>query len=182
MSGQIAGESYFMLHSFLLGAFITFFYDLFRIFRRVVPHGILLLSLEDLIFWLLATGGIFTMLYYENNGAFRWFAVIGAGCGMFLYKKTLSRPLVKLTSGLMNRFLEWTWKLLWKVSVPFRYLAEKIAVFSGRAARRSAVWARVRRRQLKTRLTAWVIAIKMEIRNAENARNQKRKRQRRKAD
>ena len=48
-----------------------------------------LLSLEDLAFWILATAGIFYMLYYENSGMFRWFSVIGAGVGMFLYKKTL---------------------------------------------------------------------------------------------
>ena len=70
-----------MLHSFLLGAFITFCYDLFRILRRIIPHGIFWISLEDLVFWVMATGGIFYLLYYENNGMFRWFAVIGAGAG-----------------------------------------------------------------------------------------------------
>ena len=44
-----------MLHSFLLGVIITFIYDLFRIFRRIIPHGWFLLSLEDLVFWVLAT-------------------------------------------------------------------------------------------------------------------------------
>ena len=96
VSPVIAGEGVFMLHSFLLGVIITFIYDLFRIFRRIIPHGWFLLSLEDLVFWVLATAGIFYMLYYENNGMFRWFSVIGAGTGMFLYKKTLSAALVNL--------------------------------------------------------------------------------------
>lgn len=65
MSPVIAGEGVFMLHSFLLGVIITFIYDLFRIFRRIIPHGWFLLSLEDLVFWVLATAGIFYMLYYE---------------------------------------------------------------------------------------------------------------------
>ena len=59
MSSQIAGEGWFMLHSFLLGAFITFCYDLFRILRRIIPHGIFWISLEDLVFWVMVTGGIF---------------------------------------------------------------------------------------------------------------------------
>ena len=71
-----------MLHSFLLGAGIAFGYDLFRILRRVIPHGILWISLEDLLFWLLTAGSIFSLLYYENNGMFRWIAVFSAGAGM----------------------------------------------------------------------------------------------------
>ena len=90
VSPVIAGEGVFMLHSFLLGVIITFIYDLFRIFRRIIPHGWFLLSLEDLVFWVLATAGIFYMLYYENNGMFRWFSVIGAGTGMFLYKNNVT--------------------------------------------------------------------------------------------
>ena len=63
MSPVIAGEGVFILHSFLLGVIITFIYDLFRIVRRIIPHGWFLLSLEDLAFWILATAGIFYMLY-----------------------------------------------------------------------------------------------------------------------
>ena len=105
VSPVIAGEGVFILHSFLLGVIITFIYDLFRIVRRIIPHGWFLLSLEDLAFWILATAGIFYMLYYENSGMFRWFSVIGAGVGMFLYKKTLSAPFVNLVSGAVNRLL-----------------------------------------------------------------------------
>lgn len=70
VSPVIAGEGVFILHSFLLGVIITFIYDLFRIVRRIIPHGWFLLSLEDLAFWILATAGIFYMLYYENSGMF----------------------------------------------------------------------------------------------------------------
>ena len=101
VSPVIAGEGVFMLHSFLLGVIITFIYDLFRIFRRIIPHGCSCVSLEDLVFWVLATAGIFYMLYYENNGMFRWFSVIGAGTGMFLYKKTFERSAGK--SGVRGR-------------------------------------------------------------------------------
>ena len=108
MSGQIAEEAWFLLHSFLLGVFITFFYDLFRVFRRVVRHGIFWISLEDLVFWVMASVGIFYLLYYENNGAFRWFAVFGAGAGMVLYKKTLQASLfrsVRISLEQRGRFL-----------------------------------------------------------------------------
>ena len=157
VSPVIAGEGVFMLHSFLLGVIITFIYDLFRIFRRIIPHGWFLLSLEDLVFWVLATAGIFYMLYYENNGMFRWFSVIGAGTGMFLYKKTLSAALVNLVSGAVNKLIALIGKILWKL-----------------CARRAAREARIRRRQIKYRLTAWEKVIKMRLCKRREKRQSKR--------
>ena len=145
MSSQIAGEGWFMLHSFLLGAFITFCYELFRILRRIIPHGIFWISLEDLVFWVMATGGIFYLLYYENNGMFRWFAVIGAGAGMLLYKKTLSAGFVRLVSGAVNGTLRFLGKMLWKLTAPFRAMLRWSRKLAGRAARRAAVALRVRK-------------------------------------
>ena len=167
MSGQIAGEGWFMLHSFLLGAFITFCYDLFRILRRIIPHGIFRISLEDLVFWVLATGGIFYLLYYENNGMFRWFAVIGAGAGMLLYKKTLSAFFVGLVSGAVNAVLHLIGKILRKLTAPLRFIMRLIRKQAGRAARRTAVEFRVRRRKidhlLNSRLTAWKKEIRIKV-------------------
>lgn len=161
MSGQIAGEGWFMLHSFLLGAGITLFYDLFRILRRVIPHRTLLLSLEDLIFWVLATAGIFYLLYYENNGMFRWFAVTGAGLGMLVYRKTLSGPLVELVSSVINAVLAFLAKLIWKLLSPARFLLHKCRLLAGRAARRYARRLRAGHRRINSRLTAWRKAYRM---------------------
>ena len=174
VSPVIAGEGVFMLHSFLLGVIITFFYDLFRIFRRIIPHGWFLLSLEDLVFWVLATAGIFYMLYYENNGMFRWFSVIGAGTGMFLYKKTLSTVLVNFVSGTINKLIALIGKILWKLSAPVRFLWRRMKVLAGRGARRAAREARIRRRQIKYRLTAWKKVIKMRLCKRSEKRQNKR--------
>lgn len=174
VSPVIAGEGVFMLHSFLLGVIITFIYDLFRIFRRIIPHGWFLLSLEDLVFWVLATAGIFYMLYYENNGMFRWFSVIGAGAGMFLYKKTLSTVLVNFVSGAINKLIALIGKILWKLSAPVRFLWRRMKVLAGRGARRAAREARIRRRQIKYRLTAWKKVIKMRLCKRSEKRQNKR--------
>ena len=163
MSGQIAGESWFVLHSFLLGALITFFYDLFRILRRIIPHGIFWISLEDLIFWVMATGSIFYLLYYENNGMFRWIAVISAGAGMLLYKKTLSCAFVRLVSGAVNRVIHFLGKILWKLTAPARFLWRQSRRQAERTARRAAVELRVRRRKLNSRLTAWKKKLRIRI-------------------
>lgn len=119
-------------------------------------------------------GRYFYMLYYENNGMFRWFSVIGAGTGMFLYKKTLSAALVNLVSGAVNKLIALIGKILWKLSAPIRFLWRKMKVLAGRCARRAAREARIRRRQIKYRLTAWEKVIKMRLCKRREKRQSKR--------
>ena len=155
MSGQIMAEVWFVLHSFLLGAGITFCYDFFRILRRVVPHGILWISLEDMVFWLMTAGGIFSLLYYENNGVFRWIAVFSAGAGMFVYKRTLSGLFVRLVSGAANAALRFLKKILRKLAAPFYALLRLGRRKVQRAVRRAAPALRIRQKRMNLRLTAW---------------------------
>lgn len=91
-------ENVFLLYAFASGIFITFIYDILRILRRVVPHKGLLISLEDLAFWIFCAIHIFQLMHRESNGSLRWFAVMGALAGMLLYKKTVSRLFVKYVS------------------------------------------------------------------------------------
>ena len=46
MSQNIIAEVVFLFHSFLLGIIITFVYDGFLILRRLIPHNLLLISLD----------------------------------------------------------------------------------------------------------------------------------------
>lgn len=105
MSSDIALEMYFLLHSFLMGILITVLYDTLRILRRVLPHNMLAVSLEDFLYWIVCSLMIFAMLIRENNGILRWFAVAGAMAGMFLYKKTLGFLFVKYISLLFCNIL-----------------------------------------------------------------------------
>lgn len=98
----MAEETLFMLYALLMGIFITFVYDLLRILRRVIPHNIFWISVEDLMFWGFSAVEVFLLMYYVSNGTLRWFAVLGALLGMFLYTKTLSRFLVKYISQLLS--------------------------------------------------------------------------------
>ncbi len=91
-------ENVFLLYAFASGIYITFIYDILRILRRVVPHKELLVSLEDLIFWIFCAIHIFQLMHRESNGSLRWFAVMGALAGMLLYKKTVSGLFVKYVS------------------------------------------------------------------------------------
>ena len=102
----LMNENVFLLHAFLLGVEITFLYDILRILRRVFAHGIGMVSLEDIAFWIYCAGKVFLLMFRESNGNLRWFAVLGAVLGMYLYHRTLSPLLVKYVSGFLQHALK----------------------------------------------------------------------------
>ncbi len=99
-------ENMFLLYALLMGIFITFVYDILRIFRRVIPHGNLLISLEDIGFWIYCGVKVFLLMYHESNGTLRWFAILGALVGMILYKKLVSGFFVKYVSLILQKVLK----------------------------------------------------------------------------
>ena len=159
MSPFIYQEGHFWLASVVLGAGIAAVYDCLRIFRRVVSHGIFWISLEDLLYWIAVSVGIFCMLYYENNGAFRWFSILGAGAGMGLYKVTAGRLFVKYVSalllwvkGIFRRLFGWLMRPLRRGK---RFIFKKAGAGSRRA--KSVL------RLVKKRLTVQFRLIRMEL-------------------
>lgn len=138
MSESIIRDNYFLLYSLLLGISVTVLYDLLRIFRRVVKHGNALVSMEDLLYWIVVAISVFYMMHKENNGTMRWFAILGAAVGMLLYKKLLSRLIVDTAA----KALCFLFKILGKVgrviSTPFRFLMEKCDKGAKAAGRKSS--------------------------------------------
>ncbi len=148
-----------------MGIFITFVYDVLRIFRRVVPHKAFFVSLEDMGFWIYCGAKVFLLLYHESNGTLRWFAVLGALVGMTLYKKLVSSVFVKYVSlalikllGLVGRVLNWILR-------PFRALGRRTrrgASRAGRGLRR--IVGRIARR-IKMRLTFFLKTLKIGLKS-----------------
>ena len=101
----MASENLFLLHSAILGVYLAFVYDTVRIFRRLISHNIFFISLEDVIYWIYLAAEVFLLMYRESNGMLRWFAVLGAGTGIFLYKKLLGRYYVHYVSRFLQKIL-----------------------------------------------------------------------------
>lgn len=165
----MVSENVFLFHALLLGAYITFVYDWLRIFRRVIPHSSFFVSVEDFWFWMYCAMQVFLLLYHESNGTLRWFGVLGAGVGMFLYKKCLSHYFVKYVSLVLGKALQVFRKVLVGIvgflSRPIRRLWRKAATLIGGYIRR-------KRQALKSRLTASrkTHKIKREAKRAEKER------------
>lgn len=100
----MANENIFLLYALRMGIFITFLYDNLRAVRRVIPHNLFWISLEDLIFWIYCASQVFLLMYHESNGTLRWFAVLGALVGMMLYMRLISRHYVYCASFILGKF------------------------------------------------------------------------------
>lgn len=125
MSSPVISENLFLLYSLGMGIFITFIYDILRIIRRVFAHKNILISIEDILFWVFCAISVFYLMHTESNGTLRWFAVLGALVGMLLYKKTVSPFFVKWVSLGLQKLLAWMGKLTHILLTPARFLTKK---------------------------------------------------------
>lgn len=159
VSQDIAKEVVFLFHSFLLGAVITFGYDGFLILRKLFRHTSFLISLEDLVFWITCAIGVFCVLYEENNGTLRWFAVAGAALGMAVYKKTVSPLLIHIVYKALSFVLHVIGKAVKVLLKPFGILGSRAAKGAGAAGRKAGML----RKLIKKRLTRFVKTLRIMI-------------------
>lgn len=88
---------------FCMGILLMALYDVLRIFRRVVRHNIIAISLEDIIFWIICMISAFELLRVMNHGIFRYSVALMAGAGMFLYHLFLGRYAVPFFAKILNK-------------------------------------------------------------------------------
>lgn len=93
MNEAIRAEITLLTGSLTVGLGLMAVYDGLRIFRVFVPHGTLWTGLEDVLYWLYSGISTFLLLFYQNDGILRWYAVCGVLSGMFFYNMTVSRIL-----------------------------------------------------------------------------------------
>lgn len=96
MSEAIYAETALAAGSLLLGAFLMALYDVLRIFRFLIPHSVWWTGMEDILYWLFSGWSTFRLLFYQNDGILRWYAVFGVFLGMLFYQWTVSRILSRV--------------------------------------------------------------------------------------
>lgn len=153
----MANENIFLLYALVMGVFITFVYDLLRIFRRIVPHRLFWVSVEDLGFWMFCAAEVFLLMYRESNGTLRWFAVLGALIGMLVYKKTVSPFLVKYVSLALNYLKHWLGKIICFLFRPFAAAGRAAGKAAGNVSGKSKKF----KGFVKKKLTAFLKMLKM---------------------
>ena len=157
MSQDIVQEAVFFLHSILMGLVITFAYDWVLIFRKLFTHGRFFMSVEDFVYWFACGIGVFYMLYRENNGILRWFAVVGAALGMLIYKAIIKNRFVNIVSKCIHKIMWFVFRVIQVVLKPLKCL-----FFAARRCVRF-VWRKLKKVKLfiKKRLTACMKTIRI---------------------
>lgn len=100
---RIGLELTLLREALLMGAGMLAVYDVLRVLRRIFPHGILWISLEDAAFSVVSAGWFFLRIGKANDGIIRFYIILGAALGAFLYYRLLSRHLMKFISRLIRR-------------------------------------------------------------------------------
>ncbi len=125
---MIAEQVYIFLYAILAGAAAAFLYDILRIKRRAIKTGVIFVSLEDILYWLIAAVLLFVTVYYSNNGQMRGFIFIGNAIGVILYETLLSNIVIKSSITIIN-IVKIILRFIWKViSYPFKLLYKIISI------------------------------------------------------
>lgn len=102
MSQYMHQELFFFCRSFLAGILLAAVYDIFRIFRNVLSHSSFFINLEDLLYWCSAGLFLFSVIYTQNDGVIRVYALAGISLGALLYHAGPSSIFVKYLSAFLS--------------------------------------------------------------------------------
>lgn len=91
-------EFFVFLQAIRSGMVVFGSYQVIRIFRRMVHHSLLVVSIEDFFFWIGTSIYLFVKIYETSDGSIRWFFVLGVAVGMIMLsflcakaKKTIAK-------------------------------------------------------------------------------------------
>lgn len=118
----IVEQVYIFLYAVLAGGILTFLYDILRIKRRTIKTSVIIVNIEDIIYWLLAAVIVFLTVYGSNDGQMRGFIFIGNILGVTLYLSLFSRIVIASSMMVINiikKIILFIWKV---ITYPFKIL------------------------------------------------------------
>ena len=126
MNTMIIMELRFFLMSVLCGVILLVIYDCLRIFRKVIEHDSVWISIEDILYWVFSAVLIFRMMYEMNNGIIRGFSMAGVLLGMIIYKYSISEYVVKGISFVLIQVKKFIMKLIHLLLKPLGFVKKKV--------------------------------------------------------
>lgn len=155
MSELISMQGHLFLVTIISGIAIGILYDTLRILRRVVVHKNWMINLEDGLFWIVSSLFLFIILFKQNNGAIRGYAIMGVVIGMLLYFSLVSYFFVKITSSMIKRVLHFIGQSLVILLTPLKIMIKIIL--------RPLKFLKKKGRQNGKRLKKWLKTVKLWI-------------------
>ena len=157
----VLGQMHIFLCAIAAGAAVALLYDLLRIKRRAIKTNVIIVSLEDILYWLVSAIIIFLTVYNSNSGEIRGYIFMGNIAGVLIYLLLLSKIVISSSMAIINLFkkicrfifivLMYPVKIIVKIlSIPFGFLfrlVRRIASKSKSSVRHQInkikVWGRV---------------------------------------
>jgi len=91
MSMTIRYELQLLAASLTVGICLMMVYDGLRLFRTLIPHGNFWTGIEDAVYWAGSSITTFLLLFGQNDGILRWYAIFGVLMGMLVYNLTYNK-------------------------------------------------------------------------------------------
>ena len=135
-----------------IGILLGMFYDLIRIFRKIIKHPNWLLQLEDILYWVICMGISFGILYIHNFADIRIFVFIGMILGATLYFCTFSILFMKIATWLIDLIRRIILEIIRIVSIPIKWLIGLIKIplrLFRHQCQRANQYKKIRVRQMK---------------------------------
>ncbi|MCL2578830.1 MAG: spore cortex biosynthesis protein YabQ [Oscillospiraceae bacterium] len=122
MGIYLAEQTMLFFQSILLGALFGIAYDALRITRIAIPTARWVVSVEDVLYFLLCAVSAFFFIMRTNDGQVRLFVLIGATVGMLLYFNSLSilvmgvsEALIRFVKAVIRLICRWIFLPIWRL-------------------------------------------------------------------
>lgn len=87
-------EVMLFVQAIFAGAGLFLVYDVLRVIRCIFVHGIIWVSIEDALYWMISGFWIFLRICRINDGIIRGYMLVAGLAGAALYYAVFSRPLM----------------------------------------------------------------------------------------
>lgn len=87
LSEQLLTFVYAILFGMLAGGL----FEVFRLFRALVRGGVILVAIQDILYWLIVSFGMYSFFLVFTEGAVRGYVILGAGLGLLVYLGSVGR-------------------------------------------------------------------------------------------
>ena len=111
MGTMVTSQITIFLFSMLLGAFLSLFFDGFRIMNAVLKVNLKRIFFEDVIYFVLSAIITFTYILVMNSGEIRVYIVLGEAIGWLIYRVTIGKFVYKLILTVVKFLSKWLSKL-----------------------------------------------------------------------
>lgn len=117
---SVADQMNLFLKCVLIGGVVGVFYDCFVIIRRQFKHQKIHIHIEDLLFWLTTTFGIFVSMLKINEGEIREYMLGGIVFGYIVNKSLVSNFTVNYGEKFLEIVMYITFKIIKVILYPIK--------------------------------------------------------------